>query len=239
MAKTSNFKKVVGVIVLIAILAISTMVSAYSVGMTLTSSSKLKEGENVVVNVNLGTIDAGNGIDTIAAKLVYDTNVFEVVNASSFASSTGWTMSYAESTNMLTGVKNSKVTSGEVVCTITLKVKDSISKDSTTITLNNITVSGGRVQDGGTGDIIVNDASVKISKAKEPVSEQSETPTNKRAETPATTTTTAAKKDTTVNSTSVLPKTGINNTVVIAILSIALVGIGSFVVYKKMSKEVK
>lgn len=238
----SNFKmKSLMAIVIIAImLTISTIANAStgdSVGMSLTSGSKLKEGDTVTVNVNLTSINAGNGIDTITAELAYDTSVFETLSSSSFTASNDWTPSYASSTNMLTVLKNSKVKSPEAVMTITLKVKSAISVNSTTITLKNIVVSGGREVDGGTGDITVNNALVTISK-----DQSASSSTEKPANNPGTSSTTkqnSTSKDNTTTKTSTLPKTGLEQIGTIAIVVVAIIGIFSFVVYKKIEKYVK
>ena len=119
-----NSKLLVFVAIVGIIVTISTMVSAYSVGMSLSSKSKLKAGDTVTVTVNLGNVDAGNGIDTITGELSYDTNVFETLSTSNFIASNDWTPTYAASTNMITVLKNTKVKSSETVLTISLKVKD-------------------------------------------------------------------------------------------------------------------
>lgn len=201
----------------------------YSVGMSLTSNSKLKAGDTVTVSINLTSINAGDGIDTITAKLNYDKNVLEQITVSNFSANNAWTPSYAETTNMMTFQKNSKVKSAETVATISFKVKDTISVDSTTIKLEEIVASGGRVIDNGTGDITVKNATVTISKAKEA---QSNTENN-------TTTKTNTVKDNTVTNTTKLPKTGMEQYGVIAIVVVAIIGIFSYVLYKKIAKDVK
>lgn len=238
MSKKINVKLVTVVFIMTLILTISTIVNAYSVGMTLTSNSKLKAGDTVTVTVNLGTVDAGNGIDTITGELNYDKNVFETLASSNFASSNEWTPTYAASTNMISLLKNTKVKAGETVLTITLKVKSSISVKSTTITLKDIVVSGGRVADGGTGDITVNNASVTIN--AESSSTNTVTPTNTTNNTNTTSTkTNTTTKDNTVTSKTKLPKAGLEQYGIIAIVVVAIVGIFSYVLYKKTSKEVK
>ena len=210
--------------------------------MTLSSNSKLKAGDTVTVTMSLGNIDAGNGIDTITAELNYDKNVFETVETSNLIASNSWTPTYASSTNMLTVVKNSKVTKGETVLTITLKVKSTLSVKSTTVTLKDIVVSGGRVQDGGTGDINVNNASVTINADSDAISKNENTISNTTTTTNTTTNTTKQNttlKDNTVTKKTTLPKTGIEQGGVIAIVVIAIVGTFSYVLYKKTSKEVK
>lgn len=216
-------KVLITVLAIVLLLSATTAVSAaetnYSVGMSLASSSKLKEGDTVVVKVNLATINAGEGIDTITAQLNYDEDVFEALSSTSMTAGKDWTPSFANSTKMLTLLKNSKVKAAETVLTITLKVKTTINVDSTTITLKDIVASGGRVVDGGTGDIKVNNASVKISREKAPVSN--------------------TIKDNTITNTTKLPQTGIENFGLIAIVVVALVGIFSYALYKKIAKVVK
>ena len=238
----TKLKTLLTVSIMALIVVISTISNAASVGMTLSSNSKLKAGDTVTVTMSLGNIDAGNGIDTITAELNYDKNVFETVETSNLIASNSWTPTYASSTNMLTAVKNSKVTKGETVLTITLKVKSTLSVKSTTVTLKDIVVSGGRVQDGGTGDISVNNASVTINADSDAISKNENTISNTTTTTNTTTNTTKQNttlKDNTVTKKTTLPKTGIEQGGVIAIVVIAIVGTFSYVLYKKTSKEVK
>lgn len=238
----TKLKTLLTVSIMALIVVISTISNAASVGMTLSSNSKLKAGDTVTVTMSLGNIDAGNGIDTITAELNYDKNVFETVETSNLIASNSWTPTYASSTNMLTVVKNSKVTKGETVLTITLKVKSTLSVKSTTVTLKDIVVSGGRVQDGGTGDINVNNASVTINADSDAISKNENTISNTTTTTNTTTNTTKQNttlKDNTVTKKTTLPKTGIKQGGVIAIVVIAIVGTFSYVLYKKTSKEVK
>lgn len=238
----TKLKTLLTISIMALILVISTISNAASVGMTLSSNSKLKAGDTVTVTMSLGNIDAGNGIDTITAELNYDKNVFETVETSNLIASNSWTPTYASSTNMLTVLKNSKVTKGETVLTITLKVKSTLSVKSTTVTLKDIVVSGGRVQDGGTGDISVNNASVTINANSDAISKNENTISNTTTTTNTTTNTTKQNttlKDNTVTKKTTLPKTGIEQGGVIAIVVIAIVGTFSYVLYKKTSKEVK
>ena len=238
----TKLKTLLTISIMALILVISTISNAASVGMTLSSNSKLKAGDTVTVTMSLGNIDAGNGIDTITAELNYDKNVFETVETSNLIASNSWTPTYASSTNMLTVLKNSKVTKGETVLTITLKVKSTLSVKSTTVTLKDIVVSGGRVQDGGTGDISVNNASVTINADSDAISKNENTISNTTTTTNTTTNTTKQNttlKDNTVTKKTTLPKTGIEQGRVIAIVVIAIVGTFSYVLYKKTSKEVK
>lgn len=244
MKNNTKLKLIIAIALIMMIIALCTGVNAatgeaYSVGMSLTSNSKLNAGDTVTVSVNLTSVNAGNGIDTITAELDYDTNVFEAISSSDFTASSGWKApSYAASSKMLTVQKDSKVKAAETVFTINLKVKNPVNVDSTKISLKDITASGGRVSDGGTGDITVNNASVTISKTKDASSN-----TEKPTPTPSTTNNTPATnntvKDTTTTKKTTLPKTGLGQAGVIAIVVVAIIGIFSYALYKKIAKDVK
>lgn len=238
----SKIKLIIVAIIMITILGMSAIANAasennYTVGMSLTSNSKLKAGDVVTIDVNITNINAGNGIDTLTAQLEYDTNVFEAISTSDFTPSNSWKApSYSTNSKMLTVQKDSKVKSAEKIFTISLKVKDTLNVKSTTITLNDITVSGGRVSDGGTGDITVNKASVTINADS---SSNSGNKTENKTGNNTTVTNNTTIKDNTVSKKSTLPKTGIEQHGIIAIIVIAIAGVFSYVLYKKISKEVK
>ena len=236
MKNNTKLKSIIAIALIMMIIALCTGVNAatnYSVGMSLTSNSKLNAGDTVTVSVNLTSVNAGNGIDTITAELNYDTNVFEAISSSNFTASSSWKApSYAAASKMLTVQKDSKVKAAETVFTISLKVKNPVNVDSTTISLKDITASGGRVSDGGTGDITVNNASVTISKTKD-ASSNTETPT------PSTNTKNTTVKDTTTTKKTTLPKTGLGQAGVIAIVVVTIIGIFSYALYKKIAKDVK
>lgn len=238
MKNNTKLKSIIAIALIMMIITLCTGVNAetnYSIGMSLTSNSKLNAGDTVTVSVNLTSVNAGNGIDTITAELDYDTNVFEAISSSNFTASSSWKApSYAAASKMLTVQKDSKVKAAETVFTISLKVKNPVNVDSTTISLKDITASGGRVSDGGTGDITVNNASVTISKTKD-ASSNSETPTP----IPSTNKKNTTVKDTTTTKKTTLPKTGLGQAGVIAIVVVAIIGILSYALYKKIAKDVK
>lgn len=231
-----KIKSFITIIMLITLITMSTIVMAatggnYSVKMSLTSNSKLKAGDTVTVNVNVTSVNALDGIDAIAAAINYDENVFETLSTSSMVATNEWTPTYAASTKMLTLKKDTKVSKAETVLTIKLKVKDTINVDSTTIKLQEVVASNGIVSNGGTGDIEVGEISVTINKDKEAAVTTNNTKSN--------TTVKRNTTDNTVTKKSTLPKAGLQQYGMIAIAVVAIVSIFSYVLYKKISKEVK
>lgn len=245
MKKNLKMKSIITMITMGIMIVASTIAYAadqtYSAGMSLTSDSKLKEGDTVTVNVNLTSIKAGDGLDTISAEVSYDEKVFEAISTADFTSTSGWTPTYVASTKMVTFVNSTgnKVKDPATVATIKLKVKSSISVDSTTITFKDVKTSGGLPMAGGTGDINVGNISVTISKEKQPTS--TETPTPTPTPTPGTTgnKTNNTVKDTTTTKNSKLPKTGIAQYGAVAIVVVAIIAIFSYALYKKIAKDVK
>lgn len=153
------------VLVLFTIMSLTNFVSAFSVNMALTSTSKLKAGDVVTVTLKISNIDAGEGIDAIVGALEYDKNVFEEVTEENFENKNRWNVNiYSTQSQKFTALKSSKVNAAGEVLSITLKAKDTVNVDSTTITIKDITASGGAVSDGGTGDIVISPASVTINK---------------------------------------------------------------------------
>lgn len=252
-----KIKSCIALVIALMLITISTMVTAatggnYSVGVLLNSNSKLKEGDTVTISLNLTSVNAGNGIDTITAAIEYDESVFEPIKKSNFVSE-DWSVSYSATSKMITLIKDSKVTAPENVATINLKVKSSISAESATITLKEIIASGGRVADGGTGDITVNNAIVTLNKEKDANSD-----TQQPQPQPGNNTTgnsiigkdepkndviknsvTNTKRDNTKTSQTTLPKAGMAEYIPIAIIVIAIIAIFSYVLYKKIAKDVK
>ena len=135
--------------------------AANSMKMILTSDSKLVPGDTVVVDFKISEINAGDGIDAIVGTLDYNKNVFEEVTEDNFEGQNRWSLGmYDTETQMFTLLKSSKINLPSDVLKITLRVKDSASADSTTITVKDITTSGGIE----TGDIEVEDVTITIDK---------------------------------------------------------------------------
>lgn len=254
MNKKLKNKALLIIVMIVMMVTMSTIVKAeetkYSAEMSLKSDSKLKAGDTVNIQVELTNVNAGTGIDTITASLEYDSNIFEDITSSNLIVSNDWTPTYASSAKMLTLIKNNKVTSAETVLTIQFKVKKDVNAESTTVAFKDIIVSGGRIVDGGTGDIEVNDITVTINKEK-----NTETPTT--PDTPSITENTvgedntindkenkidksnSTKKDNTTTTNPTLPKTGIAQFSILAIVIVAVVSIACYISYKKIAKEVK
>lgn len=247
MKRTMKFKiiAIVALIVIITIILSTTNISnAYSVGGTLTSSSKLIEGETVSVVLSFNNIDADSGVMSITVdKIIYDPAVFESITKSSFVGSNGWDVSYSTSNQILTLTNDEHITSSGAVVTLNLKVKDSISVDETSITFEKIVTSAGLT----TGDIEVGTKTAKISKTANAVSTDgtpstttnSKTTTTTSGTTPSRTTSTAtsAKQTSSAKSgVSTLPKTGVGMGIAISAVVVVIAGAVFYGLYRNLKK---
>lgn len=111
--------------------------------------TQVQPGEEVVITLNLSDIDAGElGINTVEAKLSYDTNIFEEVTQEDFKSLNNWSLTYngeeTEQKGKILGVIiASGVTEDQTIGTITLKVKEGVEYQTTTVKLTNIATNNG------------------------------------------------------------------------------------------------
>lgn len=152
-------------VVLLAVLSVTSLASTFSVNMALSSTSKLKAGDYVVVTLKISSINAGNGIDAILARLDYDKDVFEEVIDENIDGLNRWGIgAYSEISQKFTALRSSKVNTPGDILKITLKVKNNINVNSTKITIKDISASGGAISDGGTGDIHIPETSIIIYK---------------------------------------------------------------------------
>lgn len=255
MNRTKKMKILLLILVISIMVCLSGTVNAATVKMTLTSDSQLVAGDTVVVNLKISEINAGDGIDAIAGTLDYDKNVFEEVTEDSFEGKNKWNVGiYSTDTQMFTVLKSSKVNLPTDVLTITLRVKDSATVDSSTIQIKDITASGGAVADGGTGDIDVETAKVTISKKITPPPTTNETVNETVNETAnevvneTTNEVNGGNTNTNVNtnkvttntikneSTGKLPQTGEDDiAIIIGISIIAVISIVAFIKYRNLN----
>ena len=169
-------KKISLLIALILFVACLTGVvnaETFTVKMSLTSDSYLVPGDIVVVDLKVSEINAGDGINAMSGTLEYDKNVFDEVTQNNYEGKNEWTVFlYDKTSQIFTAIRSNDVALPSDVLTITLRVKDAAAVESTTITMKDITTSGGEA----TGDIEVEDVKVTVKKKVEtPTPEVNET----------------------------------------------------------------
>lgn len=249
MKNSLKLKTITSLLIILMIVAIANISRAYSVDADLSSSGKLKGGQEVKVTLSFKAIDALDGLRSgTIDQIVYDKNIFEEITDDSFDGQNKWSTAYSNGKLVIT--KSNPMTSNAAVATLTLKVKEGVTAESTKVEFKGIVVASGSVATGGTGNIAVTDQQVTIYADKEGTSGTEDPKTNTLAgtnETNTSKTNTAAKSNTSTNkitssktTSSKLPKAGDAATIAImAIIAIALLaGVVGYIKYSK-NKDIK
>ncbi len=145
-------------IVMVAIFAMSTAVSALSFTAAMsTNSTTVQEATEFTVRIRVSNLDVGtNGINSLKGDLKYDTEVFEPINESSVIGLNKWNATYDNTTGKIELTKSMFVSSTQEVLSITFKTKAGVTGKKGSIAFNNITASNSET------DISATDISTSI-----------------------------------------------------------------------------
>ncbi len=145
-------------IVMVAIFAMSTAVSALSFTAAMsTNSTTVQEATEFTVRIRVSNLDVGtNGINSLKGDLKYDTDVFEPINESSVIGLNKWNATYDSTTGKIELTKSMFVSSTQEVLSITFKTKEGVTGKKGSIAFNNITASNSET------DISATDISTSI-----------------------------------------------------------------------------
>ena len=102
------------------------------------SSTKLNEGEEITITLELSNIKMGqDGINTFGGKLEYDENVFEKVTSDDISSQNNWSTAYNDEETAKKGTFLATINTGtsknQVIGIIKLKVKTNLKSQDTEI----------------------------------------------------------------------------------------------------------
>ena len=195
-------KKVFKVLIMIMLLviAVSTVAQAASFTATMTPSSTTVAPETeFTVTVKISNLDVGNnGINSLSGYLTYDDSVFETINESSIEGVNDWKPTFSSDNGRITLLKTQFVNSEEAVFQITFKTKsetDLKKKTSGIIKLSQVVASNSQ------DDITASDISTTITISTATANETTNTATNSLVLKTNTTTKNTTIKNTTTNNT--------------------------------------
>lgn len=102
------------------------------------SSTKLNEGEEITITLELSDIKMGqDGINTFGGKLEYDENIFEKVTSDDISSQNNWSIAYNDEETAKKGTFLATINTGtsknQVIGIIKLKVKTNLKSQDTEI----------------------------------------------------------------------------------------------------------
>lgn len=233
-----SIKSLIALTILFIIICVGGTVNAATASMSLTSNSKLVEGQTVEVTLKITNIDAGDGIDAIQGTLNYDKNVFEEVTDENFEGINRWNIQgYSSESGIFIFLRSSKVNMQSDVLKITLRVKSAVVVNSSIIEIKELSASGGDVASGGTGDILVQAVNVTINKVSQIQDPSTNTQTNEQSTNIIANNTSKINSAVTGNNTSntKLPQTGDEYGIVLAIAVVTIVSIIAYIRYRNVN----
>ena len=231
-------KKICLVMMLMIAMVTLTVTSVFaepSATMKLTADkTALKEGEEVTVTLEIDSVnEIENGLVACEGNIEYDTNIFEPITSASFQNALNWSGDINPSNNKFATTGSSAGTGLKTgaIFNLKLKVKSSIASKSTTISVKNIKTS-----DDNNSQVSVPNASVTLNvTGTAGVNTNSGNTAGTQSGIVGNVTNKVSGPDKTTSSKN-LPKTGVNQYVVVGIAVVAVIAVVSIVRYKNIIK---
>ena len=211
---------------------------SYSASLT-PNNSKTSKGSEVKVTLKLSGISVDGGINALTATLKYDSDVLSL-KKSEVKGMNDWSVTYNEDNNKLAIDSGEPVTEDTEIATFTFKVNDSTSATTAAIQLVSIAAGNSSIsEEVKISDITTN---ISIGTSINPSTSPSESPSTSPVEnTTNRVVNNTPSENKTSNSTTTkneaMPYTGAENYVLPLMLALVVLGIVSFVNYKKIESK--
>lgn len=232
------------IILIIGIFVLANMSSVYALSFRFNVSAtktEVKPGEQTEISMEISEIAVGElGINAVEAVLEYDDNVFEIVTRSDIKAKNNWTITYNQeagskngnflASNIISGVKEK-----QVVGTIVFQVKEGVQPQTTTIKFKDIKSNNGQElipEEDRSIDIKIiedNGSDITVTPSPSPRPTQSPRPNNNGSNSNNGT----SNGNNYANDTK-LPQTGIQEVAVVSFIIATLIGIISYIKYKRL-----
>ena len=240
-----NKKVLITIIIalIIAFLFISNSYAAGSFSASLTpSNSRVSKGSEVSVTFKVSGINVEGGINAISATLDYDTDVL-TIKKDDVSGLNGWNVEFNEDTLKLVADSSTPIEEDTEILKFTFEVAENTSATTTSIKLKSIEAGNSSLDTPVKISDITTNISFGTTINPTTSSTPTPTPTAETTQTPeptttATTTPTASTQpsNTTTKANETTPYTGTENYVLPLMAVIAILGIVSFVNYKKIDE---
>lgn len=219
---------------------------SYSASLT-PNNSKVSKGSEVKVTLKLSGISVDGGINALTATLKYDSDVLSL-KKSDVKGMNYWSANYNEDNNKLVIDSGEPVKDDTEIATFTFKVNDSTSATTAAIQLVSIAAGNSSIsEEVKISDITTNiSIGTSITPSTSPSEEPSESPstspvdnTSNRVSNNSVTNAVSENKvsNSTTTKNEAMPYTGAENYVLPLMLALVVLGIVSFVNYKKIESK--
>lgn len=200
------------------------------------SSTTIAKGGTVTLTIKISNIDAGNGIWNFSAVFDYDTSVFEEITDNDVQVDTtlGWTKTYAQDSKKLNLENSNFVTSDQELVKITLKAKADAAATTGVFKIKDVKASNSETEIAG--QEVGTTLSISATSAGENVVIE---PDNEIIENEVDPFENEANEMMNENTSSgqEVPYTGVEDYVVPLIAVVVILGIISFVNYKRLDEK--
>lgn len=243
----------IAILIMLLVITYATIVNALSLTVAMeVNNTTVPEKTEFIVKVKVANLDVGqNGITSINAILKYDEDVFEPISESSLEGINGWTAKYATDTKKITLTKQTFVKTEEDVFNITLKTKEGTSgkegivelkeikalNSDTEIPVTDVSVTINVGEGGGNTANTSNTGNVQSLVASSNKTNSTNNTNNTSNKT--NTNNTASFVNNTGTTNSVIPQTGVEDSIVFLIAGVVLVAIVVFIQIERINKEMK
>ena len=228
-------KVLVGILIIIMVMAVlvhpTKAANDFTIKMSVDKTT-ISAGDTIVVTFKLADVDITEGVSVIEGKLEYDSNVFDKVLQADITSKTGWgavTYNETEGKFVVERAAGDAIKVDNDIMSVTLRVKGAAVAGNTSIKLAAVVGTVGI----GSGDVTIPDITypltISVSAANNNTTTNNTTTNNITANNNTTTNNTANS-----NTAGSIPKAGIEDYITPAIMLIAVVGIISFIRYRKI-----
>lgn len=219
---------------------------SYSASLT-PNNSKVSKGSEVKVTLKLSGISVDGGINALTATLKYDSDVLSL-KKSDVKGMNDWSPIYNEDNNKIVIDSGEPVKDDTEIATFTFKVNDSTSATTAAIQLVSIAAGNSSIsEEVKISDITTNiSIGTSITPSTSPSEEPSESPstspvdnTSNRVSNNSVTNAVSENKvsNSTTTKNEAMPYTGAENYVLPLMLALVVLGIVSFVNYKKIESK--
>lgn len=229
---------------------IGTSFAASSFSATLTpDSTRVQKGNDVTVTLKLSGINVEGGISSLSGTLKYDSDVL-TIKKEDIKASGDWAVDYNEDNSKIVFDRAEAVTSDEEVATFKFKVNSSTSATTAAIQLVSIKGANSGLDEAVSISDITTNISIgnSIAPTNSPSSKPSNSPSNKPSNSPSnspsskpssipTNSPTATNGNQTTIKEEPIPNAGSENYVLPLMGIIAVLGIVSFVNYKRIENK--
>ncbi len=204
------------------------------------NTTRVSKGEEVTVTLKLEKINVQDGISVVEGTLKFDSDILSI-SKSDIKASDGWAIEYNEDNNKFEIDRSDSITEDSDIATFKFKVNDGTSASTAMIQIDKMAAGNSTITEKISISAISTNITITGGSSLQPSTSPSVSPSTVPTTSPSTAPTvsvapTATPTQPTTKKETDMPYTGTEDYILPLIAIIAILGIASFVGYKKIEK---